>query len=675
MALIQANQIPAMDTLTRDTTVIPKLGFLIYNIDLFLLQAFDGSNWQNVSSPLVTMQLAYDNNPVVDMDSNISLRFNKSTGGLAFEIVEAGDLTAVKAHRAVIAEYGGPGGPFFYAKTTSQGAVSDEIGSFYIECLDNTNTQKTFKNWATSIVNPNPTSFTTKTVFSEKVDDADVDCFAFGIENLSYRTINMQSNPISNAGTITATQVSTPGIDLQGGSLSNSGFIETQSLTCSNFAQLNQIEQTNPFASGPLIYNIFDSAPTAGNTSYKKAHFANNDALVSFEFMRDEIVTQNITAGSETAQRRFYCANSGTIDEYFRLEGNANQLSVFKTFDMQGNSIVACQALYGNAGSIDFQNIPGELKISTFGTNVLNLSSSDGLLLTNTTSGNMIIEHQGAGNKIDLNGSLLPGELSITSNGGGVIVQEITTGNNIGITNFSSGMVTNSGITQIRNTDAAQDLNIVKQNGGNINLDCVASGFVNILNTDLNLNANNIISVSSINGLTPVGGLSSGISNSAILTASTTEQSILANTYVGSRTAPANTFQQGDAFTAVLAGNFSSANGDTLTLRLKGGPTGATVLSSIVIPLNGSSGTFFELEIDFVVRQIGAATVANLAINYDFSYNQSSGGNFQGERRCEVNSTTFDTTVDNVLNITAQFSSTSANNSIETLLSTLGKSY
>jgi len=196
---------------------------------------------------------------------------------------------------------------------------------------------------------------------------------------------------------------------------------------------------------------------------------------------------------------------------------------------------------------------------------------------------------------------------------------------------------------------------------------------INMNNGDINV-VNNL-NVVSINNLTPVGGLSSGTSNGALLTASTAEQSILALTFVGGRQAPANTFKVGDAYTATLAGEFSSNNGDTLTLRLKGGATGTTILSSLVVPLNGSSGVYYELEINFVVRAIGGAGVADLVINYDFSYNQSAGGNFQGERKCEVNNTTFDTTILNSLDITAQFSSTNAGNSIETLLSTLGKNY
>ena len=194
------------------------------------------------------------------------------------------------------------------------------------------------------------------------------------------------------------------------------------------------------------------------------------------------------------------------------------------------------------------------------------------------------------------------------------------------------------------------------------------------INSSGNISSSSV-TTASINNLTPVGGLSSGTTNSAILTGSTAEQSIASSTFVGNRQSPPNSFQVGDAFVAVLAGNFASANGDNLTLRLKGGTGSTTILSEITVPLNSSSATYFELEINFVIRAVGAAGVADIVANYDFSYNQNSGGNFQGERKCEINNTTFDTTILNELDITAQFSSNSGNNSIETLLSTLGKTY
>ena len=310
------------------------------------------------------------------------------------------------------------------------------------------------------------------------------------------------------------------------------------------------------------------------------------------------------------------------------------------------------------------------------------------------------VDGGGAGsNFIEMVDATLLNAMRIESNVG-ILLQETTTSNRIGVNNGGLASQVASGGTIIQNTDAGNDLILSKTNGGKIFLQNTATGGIieaEAEQIDINYTTNNFkvrnglnnsfvidgtdtesflnFKCPSINSLTPVGGLSSGTSNSSILSASTAEQSILANTFVGSRQAPANSFQQGDAYTATLAGNFSSNNGDTLTLRLKGGATGTTILSSIVVPLNGSSGVFFELEINFCIRQIGTTGLADLAVNYDFSYNQSAGGNFQGERKCEFNNTTFDTTILNQLDITAQFSSTNANNSIETILSTLGKTY
>lgn len=562
--------VPQVTTTERDDIVSPANGMLIYNIDLSVLQSYNGVSWVSVDT--VDMQGAYDNGSTVQMSNGQSVIFNSSTSNLAMEIVEAGTLSAVKANRGFIAEYDGPGGPFFYANTTSQGAIGDDIGSFYVECLDSTSSQKTFKNWATKITNDTPVSFETQTVIYEKINDNEVTCFSFGVENSSFRDLNMQNNPITNAGTITATQLSTPSIDLQSGTIFNSNYIETQSFVSALTAQLNQIDQTNPFGGGPLNYNIFDAAPPAGSVSYQIVHRANNSSMFSFEFMRDEVLTLDVTAGSETAARAFYCANQGLTDEYMRFAGDINQVVFYKSLDLQSQNVFGVATIQGTTGYVDFSNSinPTALEISSSGANNLSLNSNSGFIQCNQ------------------------GEL---------------------------------------------------------------------------------IDVGGINGITAVGGLSAGIDNSATLTGSTAEQSILSSAFVGSRQSPPNSFKVGDSFTAVLAGNFSSSNGDTLTLRLKGGTGASTILSFIVIPLNASSNTYYELEIDFTVREIGGVGAADLVVNYDFSYNQSSGGNFQGERKCEVNSTTFDTTILNELDVTAQFSSTSANNSIETLLSTLTKTF
>lgn len=249
--------------------------------------------------------------------------------------------------------------------------------------------------------------------------------------------------------------------------------------------------------------------------------------------------------------------------------------------------------------------------------------------------------------------------------------------------NYIQGSI--GSVLEVKSGDPGGVVDIWSSSGSWKSSDGVSTAFsvdTNITNTiqigtgiNLDLNNNNITNVSTINGIQPSGGLSAGITNSATLSASTLEQSILPIAFVGSRQVPANTFKQGDSFSAVLAGNFGSNNGDTLTIRLKGGLLGGVTLATIVIPLNASSAAFFEAEIDFTIRNIGGAGTAILATNFDFTYNQSAGGNFQGQRLVELNNTTFSTTILNEFEVTGQFSSANANNTITTILTTLTKTY
>lgn len=216
---------------------------------------------------------------------------------------------------------------------------------------------------------------------------------------------------------------------------------------------------------------------------------------------------------------------------------------------------------------------------------------------------------------------------------------------------------------------------VYEKSGGSQSLALTAANIEVLKDMDMNNNSinscNNLI-VSSINNISPIGGLSTGVSNSALLTTSTTEQSILPLTFLGSRIVPPNTFKQGDAYYTTCSGSFSSNNGDTLTIRLK---SGLTTLSTFVIPLNASSGVFYQLAVNFSIRQIGTAGVAQLVSSFEFTYNQSAGGNFQGIRDVSINSTNFNTTITNDLDVTAQFSSASASNSIQTIHSVLYKTY
>lgn len=173
-----------------------------------------------------------------------------------------------------------------------------------------------------------------------------------------------------------------------------------------------------------------------------------------------------------------------------------------------------------------------------------------------------------------------------------------------------------------------------------------------------------------INGLTPIGGVYMATSNSAIISATIIEKSLIDfPTFEGSLIVPANTFQI-SSYHFNVAGEISTNNGDTLTLRLKN----SGILSSIIVDLTGSSNEYFELEGDFSIEAIGGLGVARISSNFDFTYSDTI-SSLRGKRVCVVNSTTFDTTISNTLDLTAQWSSTNANNSIQSFQAVLTKTY
>jgi hypothetical protein len=210
----------------------------------------------------------------------------------------------------------------------------------------------------------------------------------------------------------------------------------------------------------------------------------------------------------------------------------------------------------------------------------------------------------------------------------------------------------------------------------------ISNGVYLLTGTDLFCGNNDIqqcgnLEVSTINNLTPVGGLFSGTSDSLNVSATTAEISILPLTFVGvGFGVPPNGFSNGDCFLLNLSGPFNSNNGDTLTIRLKGGPTSTTLLSTLVVPLNASSASVFQLSVTFQIRNIGGAGVADIVSDADLTYNQSAaGGSFVGEQSLSQNNTTFATDVANILDVTAQFSSNSANNDMTTRVSKLQKTF
>jgi len=167
-------------------------------------------------------------------------------------------------------------------------------------------------------------------------------------------------------------------------------------------------------------------------------------------------------------------------------------------------------------------------------------------------------------------------------------------------------------------------------------------------------------------------GLFAQTANSAAITATTTEGTLI-DGGVGGLIVPANTFAVGDSFMASMSGIISAKNNDTLTIRVKSGSVVLGTTGAVTMP--GITAKHFDLTIHFTIRAIGAAGVASIVCSGDITYSKDASNAFEGADFSTINTTTFSTTTSNTLDITAQWSSNDALNSIYSELFVLNKIY
>ena len=144
----------------------------------------------------------------------------------------------------------------------------------------------------------------------------------------------------------------------------------------------------------------------------------------------------------------------------------------------------------------------------------------------------------------------------------------------------------------------------------------------------------------------PATGLFAQTGNSTIITGIT--ESTLINGGVGTLTVPANGFQVGDSFRAVFGGVMNAANNQTIRIRVEAGPiilldSGFQNLGSSVID------DIWSLNIDFTIRQIGAAGVASIVSLGSFHYTKTNNASVQGFGFNVVNNTMIITLSNNVV--------------------------
>lgn len=174
-------------------------------------------------------------------------------------------------------------------------------------------------------------------------------------------------------------------------------------------------------------------------------------------------------------------------------------------------------------------------------------------------------------------------------------------------------------------------------------------------------------------GLRTSYGLFSQTGNSITVSGTTTESTLIGGG-VGTLSVPANGFTQGDAFRADMGGAISASNNETIRIRVKSGS--AIFLDSGPQTLTSSvTNAIFTLSLNFTVRQIGTAGVANIVTLGRFDYAKTNNATVEGFGFNTVNNTTFNTTINNTLEVTIQWGSTSTSNTIYSDLFTLNKIY
>jgi len=166
--------------------------------------------------------------------------------------------------------------------------------------------------------------------------------------------------------------------------------------------------------------------------------------------------------------------------------------------------------------------------------------------------------------------------------------------------------------------------------------------------------------------------LFSQIENSEEIFNTDVESSLLGNG-IGVLDVPINSFKVGDTFLLNMSGFISSSNSDTLTISLYGGELLTLLASTGSLILAKTTSQVFELDIKFVIRQIGEMSVASILTSFNFSYAEDSANKVETKMIISENNLTFDTTVLNKLKITSQWGQVKVSDKIQSISCNLYK--
>lgn len=239
-------------------------------------------------------------------------------------------------------------------------------------------------------------------------------------------------------------------------------------------------------------------------------------------------------------------------------------------------------------------------------------------------------------------------------------------------------------ITQLKATVKAIDNNVQIPSGVNYSFPANNISIWTSIDTSLGTNSfiqykeKNYATVETVSQLisksniVPSSGLFAQTANSTAITASTTEGTLI-DGGVGTLSVPANLFRVGDSFVVNISGIMSAQNNNTITIRVK---TGSVILAdSGPLTMPAITNQVWNLNLYFTIRTLGGAGVASIVTLGELHILKLASGTQQGFGFNTINNSTFDTTISNTLDVTAQWSTNNANNSIYSDLCVLTKVY
>jgi hypothetical protein len=115
-------------------------------------------------------------------------------------------------------------------------------------------------------------------------------------------------------------------------------------------------------------------------------------------------------------------------------------------------------------------------------------------------------------------------------------------------------------------------------------------------------------------------GIFSQTEDGPVVSDTTDELTIIGNGE-GSLSVPANGFSKGNTFRVYIEGDLSSLNNADLTINIR--ENGNILATTGAMSLVSTSGNYYYLDVNFVIRQVGEAGTAELMTSGMFQYTQS----------------------------------------------------